>query len=133
MSESKNLNRMFEMPKEGTVRFLDLELRTQHWINADATAPKLEDCPYHNAPTKLRSLVNGIIKKRFAVPIPKRKKKSWLRHSSQKKWARTFPKRFTYTKTIGVLALSSELSQKIVDLAARKPALSKLKVRGLTG
>lgn len=66
--------------------------------------------------------VNAIEIKYKSAPIPKRKKKSWLRYTSNKKWARRFPKRLI--RQIGypkVLSLPKDFLDKVKALQDKYP------------
>lgn len=106
----------------------DLIEATVHAFNSlskEKTAEEIERdlrsaFPSPLPPAKLRSMLNAVKIEKFAIEVPKRKKKSWMRLCSQKKWARSFPKRFRYERTPIVVAMSSETKQKLADLAAQK-------------
>lgn len=81
-----------------------------------------------NAMNRLRQRlnVNAIEIKYERVPTPIRKKKSWLRYSSNKKWARSF--KIRYRRAVGeikTLTISKEFSDKLKRLQERYPVDAK--------
>lgn len=68
---------------------------------------------------KMRSLVNAVTITTKQVPIPKRKKKSWLRRTSNKKWNRKFTPQFIRVANgpKKVLSLSPALFEKLKELS----------------
>jgi hypothetical protein len=73
---------------------------------------------------RLRSMIDVVEIRMEAVPIPVRKKKSWLRYTSNKKWSRNFAKRLQRVvdpREVKVLSLPKELMDKINALASSNP------------
>lgn len=68
---------------------------------------------------KIRSLVNAVTVKTKQLPFSKRKKKSWLRYTSNKKWNRKFTPQFirVVNGPTKVLSLSPALFAKLKQLS----------------
>jgi hypothetical protein len=138
---------LHQIPKDARIRILDTDVPPvylQHGTpkhrddkvmslrgpddikEAFAPFPVTFENPYGamQAMNKVRQMVrvNAIEIGWQREPIPVRKKKSWLRYSSSKKWARKFPKRLMRKPScVKVLELPKSLLDKIQQLQAEHP------------
>lgn len=71
-------------------------------------------------PTKTIQHVRAIQKLKSRIPVPKRKKKSWMSYCTKKKWARSFPIRYVHENRPVVLQLSDKVAREIEALSSRK-------------
>lgn len=121
------------LPTSGDIHCQVIE-REFIYMNEDKESSKLpaevrnpfEPFPYSSAYSfeqmaanqKLRMAVNAIEILTKTIPIPKRKKKSWLRYTSNKKWNRKLtPKVIRVVGSKKVLMLPHSLFEKLKELS----------------
>lgn len=129
MSEAERKLFLFE-GESAMVRFLDPQPFKPQYFMRTIGDTHVALCPMHNEQyeSKMRALVNAfeIIQVREAIPV--RKKKSWMRYTSQKKWANRFSKRFIkeFSATPKVLSITDDVLKRITALSAAQTDLKKL-------
>lgn len=129
------VNSMFDVPKDAKIRFLPDQPEMNFFLTPNGIGMAIDieadsflksTIPFSSKRLPIEydersvALINALRKKRAHVKVdaPVRKKKSWLRYTSTKKWARKFKsQRVVQSAERVVLQVPSSLYKKIKQLS----------------
>lgn len=123
-----DMRHIIDAPEDGSIPKIPTECCCDTLkSNSNSNSNPFEPFPFTSlysfeqmgAMRKMRTLVNAVTITKKQIPFPKRKKKSWLRHTSNKKWNRKFTPQFirVVNSPKKVLLLSPALFEKLKQLS----------------